>query len=217
MDRTKKIYSVAGVVLVVAALVGNYLRFSTPPVAPPLGLDDYRLSHAAGDPGAYDVEPIDTGFLDLLGAREVSFRTYREGTGQSVWVFMGYFDRQKEGSQVHSPKHCYPGSGWNILEEHKVPAPWGTGQVKKLIVSDGSEERLVYYWFQTSTRVLNDVYSLKYYLTRQAVLRNPQDLVFVRISTSSSDGAGEAEALVQEYSLRVGEAITGLYGRRAMP
>ncbi len=109
MDRKTKIVVIAGVTLALAAGAGNYLRFTAPPAASALGLGGYRLVDAAGGTGVYEVEPIDTGFLDLLGAREVSFRTYREGTGQRVWVFMGYFDRQKEGSQVHSPKHCYPG------------------------------------------------------------------------------------------------------------
>jgi len=216
MDRKKTIFGIVAVTLVLAAAAGNYLRFSAPSVASGLGLDAYRLVDASGAEGSFEVEPIDQEFLDLLGAREGSFRTYREGTGQSVWVFMGYFDRQKEGSQVHSPKHCYPGSGWNILEEGKVPAPWGEGRVKRLIVSDGKEDRLVYYWFQTASRVLNDVFALKYYLTRQAVLRQSQDLVFVRISASTGDGVQEAEQVVQEYAQRVQHAISGLYQGRGL-
>jgi len=217
MDRKKKIVAIAAVVLALAAVAGNYLRFSTPPAASALGLEGYRLRDATGQAGTYEVEPIDTQFLDLLGAREVTFRTYRDGTGQSVWVFMGYFDRQKEGSQVHSPKHCYPGSGWNILAEGKVPSPWGEGRVKRLIVSNGTDERLVYYWFQTSTRILNDVFALKYYLTRQAMLRHPQELVFVRISSGTDDGMEAAEAVVREYSQRVYGAVDELYKGRAVP
>jgi EpsI family protein len=217
MDRKKTIIGIAGVTLALAAVAGNYFRFSSPPAASALGLDGYRLVDASGGAGAFEVEPIDEGFLDLLGAREVSFRTYGEGTGQRVWVFMGYFDRQKEGSQVHSPKHCYPGSGWNIIEEDKVPAPWGDGRVKRLIVSNGTEDRLVYYWFQTSSRILNDVFALKYYLTRQSMLRHPQDLVFVRISSGTGDGVEDAEMMVQNYARRVQEAISDLYEGRALP
>jgi EpsI family protein len=217
MDRKKTIVGILAVTLVLAAAAGNYLRFSTPPSASALGLDGYRLVDETGRAGPFEVEPIDEEFLDLLGAREVSFRTYEEGTGHRVWVFMGYFDRQKEGSQVHSPKHCYPGSGWNILEEDNVPAPWGDGRVKRLIVSDGAQDRLVYYWFQTSSRVLKDVFALKYYLTRQAMLRHPQDLVFVRISSGTADGVQEAEMVVQEYARRVQVAVSDLYNSRAQP
>ena len=217
MDRQKKIVGIVAVMVALAAAAGNYLRYSAPPAASALGLDSYHLVDPGGGTAEYEVEPIDQEFLDLLGAREVSFRTYREGTEKRVWVFMGYFDRQKEGSQVHSPKNCYPGSGWNILEEANVPAPWGEDQVKRLIVSNGSEERLVYYWFQSSSRILNNVFALKYYLTRQAMLRHPQDLVFVRISSGAGDGVPEAESLVQQYARRVHEAVSDLYQGQALP
>lgn len=212
MDRKTNSFAVCVVVsvaLAVLAVVGNYLRFSKPPQAVGLGVGEYRL----GDE-EYEVEPMDSRFLDLLGAREVSFRTYVEGGEDRVWVFLGYFDRQKEGSQVHSPKHCYPGSGWNIIDESTVSAPWGQGKIKRLIVSNGTEDRLVYYWFQTSDRIVNDVFALKYHLTRRAILRHPQDVVFARISTEWHSGTNTAEELLKHYSLQVERAIGDLYADR---
>ncbi len=189
--------------------------FSEPPGASALALDVYRLS-AADE--TYEIEPIDTDFLDLLGAREVSFRTYRAADGKPVWIFMGYFDRQKEGSQVHSPKHCYPGSGWSILAESVLASPWGEDEVKRLVVSDGNETRVVYYWFQTTDRVLNNVFALKYYLTSRALLRHPQDVVFARVSTAlegkNEMEARRAEGLLGEYSRNIQHAIGDLYRRR---
>ena len=161
---------------------------------------------------------MDGEFLDLLGAREVSFRTYRAADGKPVWIFMGYFDRQKEGSQVHSPKHCYPGSGWSILAESVLASPWGEDQVKRLVVSDGNETRVVYYWFQTADRVLNNVFALKYYLTSRALLRHPQDVVFARVSTALEGEdemeARRAERLIGEFSRNIQQAIGDLYRRR---
>lgn len=209
MDRKAKIIVVTVVALILLGAAGNYLRFSVPPAAGSLGIDGYRI----GDAG-FEVEPIDERFLDLLGAREVSFRTYVSGGKERVWVFLGYFDRQKEGSQVHSPKHCYPGSGWAIIAEDDVPSPWGEGRVKRLRVSDGASERLVYYWFQSAERVVNNVFELKYYLTRQALLRHPQDVVFARVSTEVESGTETAEELLKEYSLRVEQSISELYGAR---
>jgi EpsI family protein len=209
MDRETKIRVLIGATLIIFAAAGNYLRFSSTAGASSLGLDQYELENRGG---AYEIEPIDTGFLDMLGAREVSFRTY--GGEERVWVFLGYFDRQKEGSQVHSPKHCYPGSGWSILSESDVEAPWGKARLKRLVVSNGSENRLVYYWFQTSDRVLNNVFSLKYYLTRQAVLRHHQDVVFARVSTAIGGGENAAEDRLREYSLEIQQKIGELFDRR---
>jgi EpsI family protein len=219
VDRETKVRIVAGSILVVFAVAGNYLRFAAPATAPAIGLDSYQL---AGPDSTYEIEPIDGEFLDVLGAREVSFRTYRGGGDKPVWVFLGYFDRQKEGSQVHSPKHCYPGSGWSILEDGKVEAPWGTDRVKRLVVSNGSEKRLVYYWFQTADRILNDVLELKYYLTQRALVRHSQDVVFARVSTAMErTGGGNgpqddemAENLLREYSRVIEKTIGDMYRRR---
>ena len=215
MDRQTKTCIIAGLFLAVLAVAGNYARFSEPPAAATLALDGYRL--AAADT-SYEIEPMDGEFLDLLGAREVSFRTYRAADGKPVWIFMGYFDRQKEGSQVHSPKHCYPGAGWSILAESVVASPWGEDQVKRLVVSDGNETRVVYYWFQTADRVLNNVFALKYYLTSRALLRHRQDVVFARVSTAlegkNEMEARRAEGLLGEYSRNIQHAIGDLYRRR---
>ena len=118
----------------------------------------------------------------MLCAREVLYRVYTASNGEPVWLFLGYFDRQKEGSQVHSPRHCYPGSGWNIESEPRWDAPWGEGTVASLVVSDGSERRLVVYWYQMDTITETDVLPLKLEMTRRAILRRPQDVVFASIS-----------------------------------
>jgi EpsI family protein len=208
MDGKAKTRIIAGIILAVFAAAGNHLRFSAPPPARALGLDDYRMGSSSL---TYEIEPIDNEFLALLGAREVSFRTYRSGEDERVWVFLGHFDRQREGSQVHSPKHCYPGSGWTIQTESTVAAPWGEGRVKRLVVSDGVEERLVYYWFQTDDRVLNNVFALKFHLTQQAMLRQHQEVVFARISTTIGDDVDFAESTLREYSVYVERVISGLY------
>jgi EpsI family protein len=210
VDREAKIRILTVAALILLGAAGNYVKFSVPPAAGSLGVEGYRLGEAE-----FRVEPIEERFLDLLGAREVSFRTYDADDGDAVWVFLGYFDRQKEGSQVHSPKHCYPGSGWDIVAEADVPSPWGEGRVKRLTVSDGASERLVYYWFQTDDRVLNDVFTLKYHLTRQALLRHPQDVVFARVSTRVVSGTETAEELLKDYSQRLERAIGELYDARS--
>jgi EpsI family protein len=68
-------------------------------------------------------EALEPQLFDALRAREVLYRTYEPDADEPVWVFAGYFDRQREGSQVHSPRHCYPGSGWNIERETRWPWP----------------------------------------------------------------------------------------------
>ena len=126
---------------------------------------------------------------------------------------VGYFDRQREGSQVHSPRHCYPGSGWNIVGEPVWPAPWG-GDLRSLVVNDGEETRLVCYWYQTADRVVADVLPLKVLLARDAVLRRPQDVVFASLSTPFRADASEAMTRLAPIVTDVHAGIDRLYRSR---
>jgi EpsI family protein len=205
------------VIAILAAFTaaGNYLRTSEAPAAGALGLENVRLdSGATGSSGGYVEEAMDDGFLETLSAREVVFRTYQTGAGDPVWIFMGHFDRQKEGSQVHSPKHCYPGSGWNIVDERAVPAPWGDGEVRSLEVTDGNERRLVFYWFQTTSGYLTGVLPLKLYLTKNAVMRRSQDVVFIRISTVIDNGRGDAAERLGPFAVAVRGEVESMYRKR---
>lgn len=213
MDLQKKTGLTVALLLVVMALWGNYLRFFAPPPGRPFDLDGNRLE----DRDVPDrPELLDDDFLRVLGAREVSYRTYHDPAGP-VSVFLGYFDRQKEGSQVHSPEHCYPGSGWSIVAKNIVKAPWGGDRVRKLVVTDGIERQVVYYWFQTDERVLNGVFELKYHLTKAALLHRPQDVVFARISAGMGDDAPAAESLVASYAVDVERVVERMYRSRHEP
>ena len=205
-----KIQIVGMAVLVAAAGLGNYLRASSPPDPGPL-----PIASVLADTAAYAEEPIEQDFLDVLKAQSVVFRTYEPEN--PVWVFLGYFNRQKEGSQVHSPRHCYPGSGWSILEEGVSEPRWGDAGLTTLVVSDGRERRLVWYWFQTPGGILNDVFDLKLYLTRNAMLRRPQEVVFVRVSTALDGDRGGAVSRLGAYADRLHGDIAALYENRQSP
>jgi len=53
-----------------------------------------------------------------------------------------------EGAMIHSPKHCYPGSGWSSLSSEiikiKVPDSNNTIEINEYILSKGDTRQLVY-------------------------------------------------------------------------
>jgi len=202
--------------LVLTAVAGNAFRFSEPAAVQRIGLEEVTLDvrDDNGDRYEYLDEYLDQHFLEVLQAEEASLRTYAGRSDQPVWVFLGYFSRQKEGSQVHSPKHCYPGSGWSILAEREIDAPWNEGTIMSLVVSDGYEKRLVYYWFQTPESVLHDVFDLKVHLTKNAILRRPQEVVFARVSTSTVDDNPVSHQTLNEYATDLESQIRSLYRKR---
>jgi EpsI family protein len=191
-------------VLVLLAVAGNMLRANEPRAASELDLGVITTP--------FTEEALDAEFLETLRARDVLYRIFTGEDGEPVWLFLGYFDRQKEGSQVHSPRHCYPGSGWNIESEPRWDSPWGGAQLGSLVVNDGVERRLVLYWYQMRSATETDVLPLKIEMTRRALMREPQEVVFASISTPTGDDVSATMARLSPLAREVHAEIDRLYG-----
>ena len=90
------------------------------------GADFSRIPATLGDWAGTDFT-FGTDVLDVLKADKTFFRRYANSGGEEVWLFIGYWANQKYGAQPHSPLHCLPGSGWNIVANELVPLAAGTG------------------------------------------------------------------------------------------
>ncbi|MCK4237421.1 MAG: EpsI family protein, partial [Candidatus Krumholzibacteria bacterium] len=115
MDQVKPIKFFALLVLIIALTAYTYvLRYRSVEKAqsPDLEAIPKRIGKYIGRE-----EHVEPESLRMLGTDAAIFRSYRNGKGQTIWLFIGFFGSQQENSQIHSPKNCYPGSGWNIIEE----------------------------------------------------------------------------------------------------
>ena len=127
--------------------------------------------------------PLSETVADVLGADAVVQRLYRHSSGAQVWVFLGYFAQQRVNSQIHSPRHCVPGSGWNVtdLEIQPVQLAHGTIPVARMLLDrNGAKPEQMFYWFRTRGGTVTGEYALKWDLLRNALSRRPTDAVFVR-------------------------------------
>src|SRR5476649_282699 len=50
--------------------------------------------------------------LNVLKPTDYLARDYKDGGGKTVSLYIGYHGGGKDGGEIHSPKHCLPGSGW---------------------------------------------------------------------------------------------------------
>jgi len=207
MGRTQATI-IAAAVLTAMAAGGVAMRTSSPPE---LGLG---LASVTVGERHYVETDLDADFQEVLRARETLFRTYDPDADEPVWVFLGYFDRQREGSQVHSPRHCYPGSGWNIVEERTVAAGWRSGTLPALVVDNGTERRIVCFWYQTPFAIESDVLRLKLALTRQSLMRRPQEVVFASVSAPVTNDVDRAARRAAEVARDVEQEIQRLYTMR---
>jgi EpsI family protein len=144
--------------------------------------------------------PMGEEVQDVLRADAWLFRNYVRGDGAIVNVFVGYFADQSVGSQIHSPRNCLPGSGWNILRVDAAGNLAG-GSCSRMAIEREGERRDVVYWFRTrSGRVVGE-YSLKFDLVRNSLGRRPTDAAFIRFMSVRDDGTALrelAETLVPE-------------------
>ncbi len=199
MDKVKPARTVILIVILSAMTVYTYLLRSTrssEPVLPDLDMIPMAYENYSGDD-----EPIGPESLRMLGADATSFRVYRDGDGRIYWFFLGFFASQQENSQIHSPKHCYPGSGWDILEEGSIHIEAGSTGVtaKSIVILRGADKRLVIYWFWTRDGVITDEFSLKWHQMKSCLLARPPSAAFIRFSTTLTKGEQEEsrEALIR--------------------
>ena len=54
---------------------------------------------------------LDEQTLDILKPTDYLLRTY-EGNGGMVQLYIGYHGGGQDSGEIHSPRHCLPGSGW---------------------------------------------------------------------------------------------------------
>ena len=126
-----------------------------------------------------------------LGVDQYIMRGYRSPSGYTLWLYIGYFEEQKQGAMIHSPKHCYPGSGWGALSGEiikiKVPDSNNTIEINQYVLSKGENQQLVFYWYQSRGRVTANEYSDRLYMLFDSLTEKRSDGALIRISGPADD------------------------------
>lgn len=136
----------------------------------------------------------------VLGATDYINATYMAAGERSyVNLFSAWYEKQTEGSGIHSPEVCLPVGGWEIfsLEQHMVSMPdtiYGTFPVNRAVIQKGLSKQLVYYWFeQRGKRQTND-YIAKVGVVWDSLTMGRSDGAIVRFVTPIEEGETEADA-----------------------
>jgi EpsI family protein len=192
------------IALLAALIVYTYALRYRKIESPPLPLLDSIPAEIGAFRGSNEMEDPQT--LEILGADATMFRTYRSDEGSVVWLFIGYFGTQHENSQIHSPKHCYPGAGWVILDEESTRIALGNrdSAAKSLTISDGARTHYVLYWFSGADGIVTNEFALKWNQMKNSLLQKPQATAFVRFST---DATGEAAGAARDSLIRFAGAL----------
>jgi EpsI family protein len=155
--------------------------------------------------------PLTAGVLHELKCSSYLSRTYAK-PGIQADLFIAYYAEQRAGESMHSPKHCLPGSGWEIWDYGKtdVQANSRSFVINKYSIANSGERRLVLYWYQSKGRIIASEYMGKLLLARDALFQNSTAASIVRIIVPDQPGAldyarGFASELIPQVQRSFGE------------
>ncbi|KIX13279.1 exosortase C-terminal domain/associated protein EpsI [Dethiosulfatarculus sandiegensis] len=147
----------------------------------PLQKLDLRLGlwHGVGP----DVD-LDERTLGLLKPSDFLLRDYVNPRGQNIAVFLAYFGLQEEGRIIHSPRHCLPGSGWQISSRKQIDIPGNNGpyKVNHLIITNELQKLSVLYWYQGRGSIEANEYKERINLLLDGLTLKRSDGALVRLT-----------------------------------
>jgi EpsI family protein len=156
-------------------------------------------------------EPLGESILKRLQLTSYVSRTY-DKQGTKLGLFIAYYAQQRAGESMHSPKHCLPGSGWEIWKHDSAMVPVNGGQVEinQYSIQNSGQRMLVFYWYQSKQRIIASEYMGKVLLAKDALLSGRTAGSLVRIvlpdtPAAPQQGVAFAAKLIPEMERCFGE------------
>jgi len=131
-------------------------------------------------------EHFDKSVYDMLGVDDSYLATYFNQDGKYIQLYIGYYENQRNGKGIHSPKNCMPGAGWNITESsfEKIELTGNNPReikVIKLFLEKGSQKQVVFYWYLSNGRTISSEYTQKIYMLIDSIVKHRTDGAFIRL------------------------------------
>jgi EpsI family protein len=191
--------AIVAVILLAASLLAHNVSHGEAVVArqPLRGLPDH-LASWQGEERALPRE-----ILDVVRASDLVNRLYRDPAGDPILLYVGYYESQRTGSTIHSPKNCLPGSGWEPIHTGLAMIPLQGGRqipVNEAVIQRDQQKELVFYWYQGRGRIIADEYAGKFWMVADAISRNRTDGALIRMITPMDDGASEARRRLTNFA-----------------
>jgi exosortase D (VPLPA-CTERM-specific) len=144
-------------------------------------------------------ELLEQVYLNQLKLDDYVLADYVNDAGPPVNFYISWYNSQRKGDAVHSPRACLPGGGWQMrdFDQRSLPQVKVGGQplrVNRTIIELGDQRQLVYYWFQQRDRIITNEFMVKWYLFWDALTRHRTDGAMVRLITSLPVNVSEADA-----------------------
>jgi len=144
-------------------------------------------------------ESMEAIYSDTLVLDDYLLADYVNTSGRAANVYISWYNSQRKGEAVHSPRSCLPGGGWQMRDfgQRRLAGVTAGGQplrVNRSLIELGNDRQLVYYWFQQRGRTMTNEFAVKWYLFWDALTRHRTDGAMVRLITPLPVSSSEAEA-----------------------
>lgn len=182
MDQYKRPTVIAVIMLMTMMLLSFVSRSENIQPNKPFGSFSMQIGEWRGT-----VDKFDDKIYDVLGVDDSILANYRSETKGSVNLYVGFYQSQKEGDLIHSPKNCLPGAGWSITQTslESIDLSHGGGNqnidVIRLRLERGSQKQVMLYWFQSRGRIISSEYMQKIWLVIDSITKHRTDGAFVRL------------------------------------
>jgi EpsI family protein len=199
----------AGLLLGTTLLSGLTARRIPEPLAVPLDQIDSNIEGwtAVGD------QALSAPTLHALAPTAYLVRTYQKDRSQ-LGLFVAFYAQQRAGESMHSPKHCLPGAGWEIWKHDSVflPIRGRQVQVNKYSIQNAGTRMLMFYWYQSKSRIVASEYLGKVLLAEDTILSGHTAGSIVRIMlpdtpTANEEGIAFGTRLVSEMERCFGSQV----------
>jgi exosortase D (VPLPA-CTERM-specific) len=134
-----------------------------------------------------------------LAADDYLSASYRSPDGKhSVSLFSAFYNSTTDGSGIHSPEICIPGSGWEVSQwrRYQVRLTAGTRsqlQVNRALIQKGQDRQLVYYWFEMRGKSFASEYQAKFSTVLDSMTMQRADGALLRVITPLLPGELETD------------------------
>jgi exosortase D (VPLPA-CTERM-specific) len=182
-----------------------------PPVPEPVARDGFALFPRTLDDWQGQQYRLDADVERVLGADDYINATYiAPAAAQPVSFFSAFYNKQTEGSGIHSPEVCLPVGGWEIFrfDTHRVSFPdtiYGDFELNRAVIQKGLDKQLVYYWFEQRGRRMTNDFSAKMTVLYDGFTMGRSDGAIVRFTTPIGQNESEdaAAARIEEMMREV--------------
>lgn len=191
-----------GAIVLVSISTVFYLQFNAPETSIP------KRSQFTSFPFHLDQREIYPELLsksvkDVLRADDYFIADYKKPEAADINLYIVYYENQKDGSALHSPKACLPGGGWRITESSTVNlARFGnTGKANRAIIEQNGQKLLVYYWIRQNANNYANEFKARLSLLKQSISTGRTDGALIRVIRPIVSIDGKDEIAVAEQDI----------------